>query len=42
MQTATTIGLDIREVGFQVHGIDAAGAGGDPPSVEASIRAVIL
>jgi hypothetical protein len=25
MQTVTTIGLDIAKLGFQVHGIDAAG-----------------
>jgi hypothetical protein len=47
----TTIGLDLAESVFQVHGIDAGGqvvirrqlrSGGYPPSVEASIRAGVL
>jgi transposase len=38
MQTITTIGLDIAKSVFQVHGVDAAGQGGYPPPVEASLR----
>ena len=42
MQTITTIGFDIAKSVFQVHGVDAAGAGGDPPPVEASPRPCVL
>ena len=42
MQTVTTIGLDIAKSVFEVHGVDAAGASGRPPSVEASLRPGVL
>jgi hypothetical protein len=42
MQTVTTIGLDIAKSVFQVHGVDAAGQGGHPPSAEAPLRPGVL